>query len=100
MKGDNGTMQIGLMSIDGSNLRQLTRTDDDYTRPTFSPDGRYLAFIRGLKSPSCVVIVEIQTGEETIIANDACCQPGVGRSNFKIGRGSAVILGSHLVGQF
>ena len=71
MKGDNGTMQIGLMSIDGSNLRQLTRTGDGNTRATFSPDGRYIAFIRGLDSPACVVIVDPQTGAETIIANDA-----------------------------
>ncbi len=71
MKGEDGTMQIGLMSIDGSNLRQLTHTGDGNTRSTFSPDGRYIAFIRGLQSPACVVIVDVQTGEETVIANDA-----------------------------
>ena len=71
MLAENGTMQIGLTSWDGKEIRQLTRTGDFNTRAAFSPDGKYLAFIRGLNSPAHLMIVNIETGKETLIATDA-----------------------------
>ena len=64
-------MQIGLTSWDGKKIRQLTRTGDFNTRAAFSPDGKYLAFLRGLESPARLLIVNIETGQETLIATDA-----------------------------
>jgi len=70
MRGEDGTMQIGLMANDGSNLRQLTRSGDWSTRAVFSPDGRYLACVRGQR-PWFIVVVSVETDEETIVAEDA-----------------------------
>ena len=71
MKGEDGTMQIGLTSMDGTDIRQLTRAGDFNTKPAFSPDGHFLAFVRGNdRSNARLVIVNMQTGEETILAND------------------------------
>lgn len=70
MKATDGTMQIGLMSIDGGDVRQLTHVGDGNSFSTFSPDGRSIAFIRGFPSPASLVIVDIKTGKETIVASD------------------------------
>jgi hypothetical protein len=71
MKGADGTMQIGVVRMDGSNVRQLTRQGDGNTFPQFSPDGRFVAFTRSLQAPCCLVIVDSVTNEEFVIANDA-----------------------------
>ncbi len=64
-------MQIGLTSLDGATIRQLTRTGDMNTRAAFSPDGRYLAFVRGSQPNVSLIVVNVQTGEETLVAHDA-----------------------------
>ena len=66
-----GNEQIGLTSIDGTKTRQLTRTGNANNRPVFSPNGRYLAFVRGNQPSVSLVVVNVQTGEETIVAHDA-----------------------------
>ncbi len=71
IKGEDGTMQIGLMGIDGTNLRQLTQRGDGNARATFSPDGRYIALIRSLQPPSSVVIVDTANHSEVVVATDA-----------------------------
>lgn len=71
MKGDDGTMQIGLTSMDGKEIRQLTRAGDFNTRSAFSPDGKHVAFTRGQQVPAHVIIVNVETGKETVISNDA-----------------------------
>jgi Tol biopolymer transport system component len=80
MKGEDGTRQIGLVSLDGGELRQLTHTADHNNKPLFSPDGRYLALLRGEGQIACLVIVNVETGEETIVANDASSIRPVWRS--------------------
>ena len=64
-------MQIGLTSMEGKQIRQLTRTGDRNMKPAFSPDGRYLAFVRGSQPNVSLIVVNVQTGEETVVANDA-----------------------------
>lgn len=74
-------MQIGLTSLDGSqNIRQLTRTGDLNTKPAFSPDGRYLAFVRGSQPNVNLIVVNVQTGEETLVAHDAASARPVWRT--------------------
>lgn len=71
MKGADGTRQIGIVSMDGSQVRQLTHTGDDNHMPVFSPDGGYIAFLRG-KTPNInLIVVDVATGEETVVATDA-----------------------------
>ena len=80
MKGEDGTMQIGLTSLDGQQIRQLTRSGDLNTKPAFSPDGRYLAFVRGSQPNVSLIVVNVQTGEETLVANDAASARPVWRT--------------------
>ena len=71
MKGENGTMQIGMALLDGTDIRQVTHAGDFNTRAAFSPDGKYLAFTRGEHVPVSVIIVNVETGRETVISHDA-----------------------------
>ncbi len=80
MQGEDGTMQIGLTSLDGATIRQLTRTGDMNTRAAFSPDGRSLAFVRGSQPNVSLIVVNVQTGEETLVAHDAASARPVWRT--------------------
>ncbi|MFM9962832.1 MAG: TolB family protein [Planctomycetaceae bacterium] len=81
MKGEDGTMQIGLTSLDGrKNIRQLTRSGDLNMKSAFSPDGRYLAFVRGSQPNIRLIVVNVQTGEETLVAHDAASARPVWRT--------------------
>lgn len=78
MKGEDGTKQIGLASWDGVNIQQLTSRGDMNTRSAFSPDGKYIAFLRAKPTEdaeentgACLVLVNVATGEETVLGNDA-----------------------------
>ncbi len=71
IKGEDGTLQIGLTSLDGQQIRQLTRSGDLNMKPAFSPDGRYLAFVRGNSPSVSLVVIHIETGQETVVANNA-----------------------------
>ena len=73
MKGEDGTMQIGLTSLGASEPRQLTRAGDVNTGSAFSPDSQYLAFLRGKGQqgqPVCLIVMNIETGKEYVVAND------------------------------
>ncbi|HWQ93063.1 MAG TPA: hypothetical protein VN673_15415 [Clostridia bacterium] len=62
--------QIWLMNPDGSNLRQLTRSDTFKAGPSWSPDGKQMAFIL-LKNPGSsgpqIGIVDIEGNNERIL---------------------------------
>lgn len=75
MNASDNTMQIGLISIDGTNLRQLTSTGELNLMPCFSPDEKYIAFLRGIHSPRQVIVVDIETGREYLIAESTCTMP-------------------------
>ena len=70
MRGEDGTMQIGLLAADGT-TRQLTHLGNHNTKLSFSPDGCYIAFIRGLRAPCVLVVKCLATGKETVLATDA-----------------------------
>ncbi len=40
------------------------------TRPAFSPDGHHLAFVRGSQPNVSLVVIYIETGQETVVANN------------------------------
>ena len=71
MKGEDGTMQIGMTSHGDSEPRQLTRTGDYNTGSAFSPDGRYLAFLRGKGQTVCLIVINVETRKEYNVASDA-----------------------------
>lgn len=71
MAGADATLQIGLISMDGRTVRQLTHRGDFNTRAAYSPNGKYLAFTRGRPPEVRVILIEIETGHETVICNHA-----------------------------
>jgi WD40 repeat protein len=77
MHGDDGTMQIGIISSDGSSIRQVSRNHDLKTLSSWSPDGEYIAFVRHAPphhldgKVGCIVVVNVSTGEEFVLANNA-----------------------------
>lgn len=58
--GRNPYTQIFVMDADGSNVTQLTSDDYYYSRPAWSPDGRYLAY----KSKRKIAIVDLEALKE------------------------------------
>lgn len=71
MRGENGTLQLGILSTDGKQLHQVTRQADGNTLASFSPDGRWLAFLRaGEPQKWDLWIVDLETEEESPIARD------------------------------
>jgi len=57
--------QLFTSNLDGSELRQLTNTDDNYYSPAFSEDGLYILCVRGKDNPdkSSLVMIKIDSGE-------------------------------------
>jgi Tol biopolymer transport system component len=57
---------IFVMNADGRNRRQLTRTITDNLHPTWSPDGRYLAYVHDVSYEDAnqdIYIVNVETRE-------------------------------------
>ncbi len=71
MKDQNGTRQIGTVSVDGKVVRQLTRQGNANSQPSYSPDGRSIAFLRGENPRASLILLDVETGQETILADDA-----------------------------
>ncbi|MGW8268358.1 MAG: LpqB family beta-propeller domain-containing protein, partial [Longimicrobiales bacterium] len=55
--------QIWIVSSDGSDARQFTRGDRSATSPSFSPDGRFLAFTSGRSGSSQIWVMPMDGGE-------------------------------------
>ncbi|MDB5335002.1 MAG: tolB, partial [Planctomycetaceae bacterium] len=71
MKADDDTRQIGLISLDGKQIRQVSHSGKLNTMPAFSPDGRYVAFIQtGEAGKHDLRVVDLESDEETRIAED------------------------------
>jgi WD40 repeat protein len=66
----DGTHQLVLSDEKGENIRQLTTARELSRQPSFSPDGSYIAFLRGA-DPAALVVYAVDTGKETIVATDA-----------------------------
>ena len=53
----SGNKDIYTMASDGSDLRQLTHSQGNDTWPSWSPDGRYIAFISNRdESPNLYIL--------------------------------------------
>ena len=59
---DSENRQIGVMDRDGLWLRQLTSGNYD-NDPSWSPDGRWIAFVRGLEGARSIYVIDSAGGE-------------------------------------
>jgi hypothetical protein len=71
MKGEDGTRQIGIISVEGRQVRQATRNAQQNLMPAWSPDGRFLAYLRGSAVPYELAVLDLHGGTETIVAKNA-----------------------------
>ncbi len=65
MSNKNGQMNVFMMRTDGSDVKQLTATDNPSTGGTFSPDMKYLSFNtneEGDMRNSDIYLLELETG--------------------------------------
>ena len=58
------TSHIWLMDADGSNPRQFTYGDDNDSSPIFSPDGKWIAFVREVGGDDQLFVMPLGGGEE------------------------------------
>jgi len=56
-----------LMNADGTGLKQLTNEPATGSAPAFSPDGRLLAFLRGVGDEEQLVVVDPDTLQEKVL---------------------------------
>ena len=68
----DGSLQLGVVTKD-EEVYQWTETGTFNSWATFSPDGRFVAFIRGQESPCELIVKSVETGKESIVAKD--CNP-------------------------
>jgi formylglycine-generating enzyme required for sulfatase activity/serine/threonine protein kinase len=67
--GDDGSHQLALVDKDGSNPRQITTHSTRSIRSAFSPDGKFIVFLRG--DPAALIVYDIDNAEELTAAADA-----------------------------
>ncbi len=65
----DGNKDIYVIKSDGSGLRKLTKNPDDEDMPSGSPDGRYIAFVRGKD----IYFMESDGSNPAILSPDGCC---------------------------
>jgi len=69
---DDYQKDICAVDLDGSHLRRLTETSDDELWPTWSPDGKYIAFTReGTSSNAGDVFIMSASGESPTNITDS-----------------------------
>lgn len=68
--GQNGTFEIATMWPDGSNLRQLTQLQASSLNPSWSPDGRTIAFSSNAQGQFDIWQVSLKGVAQPIIAGD------------------------------
>jgi Tol biopolymer transport system component len=66
-----GNHDLYLARADGANLRRLTTDPQRDETPRCSPDGRFVAFVRGGFERGDLIRLEIETGREHRLTNDA-----------------------------
>ena len=64
----DGDDDIYVIRADGKGLRQVTDTPSDEASPSWSPDGKRLVFGRGWPDNPIIVVRDLESGKETVIA--------------------------------
>lgn len=72
LPGKDGTLQLGIITED-ENVYQWTDDGDFNSWAMFSPDGRFVAYIRGREYPCELRVKSLVNGNESIVAKD--CSP-------------------------
>jgi hypothetical protein len=70
MRGGDGTQQLGKVSQSGE-VVPWTNEGMFNSMPVFSPDGQHVVFIRNSSLPHDLVLRNVATGQEVLLATDA-----------------------------
>gem|GEM_PF-713374 len=72
----NGSREIAMITDEGKSPHQLTHNGLMNFNPVFSPDGRYVAYLRENSPDVELAIFDLETDREVVIANDSSvCRP-------------------------
>jgi Tol biopolymer transport system component len=63
----NATSDIWMVDIDGKNAHRVTSNPEREMDPTWSPDGKWFAFVRGDYGLPTIVIERADGGDETVL---------------------------------
>ncbi|CUS83587.1 prolyl oligopeptidase family serine peptidase, partial [Candidatus Kryptobacter tengchongensis] len=77
MEENKGQRDIYLVSIDGKEVKQLTKSEGSNYSPAWSPDGKKLAFISTRDGEAQVYVMELETGTIKKITNIALGADGI-----------------------
>lgn len=77
MEENKGQRDIYLVSIDGKEVKQLTKSEGSNYSPAWSPDGKKLAFISTRDGEAQVYVMELETGAIKKITNIALGADGI-----------------------
>lgn len=65
----DGNKEIYLMDAKGSNLRNITRDTLDCYSPSWSPDGKWIAYTAGTGNNYDIYIINIESSEKRRLTN-------------------------------
>ncbi len=64
---NDGIFQISRLDLERGDVEPVTRTFGGGVRPTPSPDGRHLAFVRRVRGDSVLMVRNLETGAERMV---------------------------------
>ncbi len=71
----SGSPDVYICNADGSDLKQLTKTKEDESSPTWSPDGRYVCFATRIEGRRVLAKVSIEGGAVQRIPTSGVSNP-------------------------
>ncbi|HKJ17367.1 MAG TPA: hypothetical protein VJ984_08465, partial [Xanthomonadales bacterium] len=60
---------LWLLNLESGVAKRLTSSGGMDARPEWSPDGRKLVFVRDLSSHFAIVMLDVESGDETVLVN-------------------------------